>query len=99
MKSCKDLCAMLLLVSSICSCAHPRPSATEPRLVMVASIADGSMGLDTRRIGSALQKIGIHCLIYGSNSSYILVPANKKTEATLALKQDAQVHKYEITFY
>ena len=99
MKSSKDTILFLLLVCGICSCAHPRPAATEPRLVKVASIADGPMGPDTRLIFSALRKTGIHCFIYGSNSSYIFVPADEKTEATLALKEDAQVHKYEITFY
>jgi hypothetical protein len=99
MKSIKDAILFLLLVCGICSCAHQHPAATTSsdsiKFVVVAHLPDPGDGW---RIGSVLEKAGIHCIIYGSNSSDIAVPTDERTKATLVLKQDAQVHKYEITF-
>jgi hypothetical protein len=97
MRYCANIYLLLLLVGGICSCSNPRPPTAAAGDVAVASIiADPKLGA---QIGLVLNQAGINCVIVGSSRYDIRVPAGRKAEAVQLLKQDAQLHKYEIEFY
>jgi len=105
MKSCKVIFLLLLLVGGICSCAHQPPVAKSPaqhaKFVAVGSIANDADGHQAAsQIATALEKAGIiDYVISGSSRLDIMVRADQQAEVARLLKQDAQIHKYEITFY
>jgi predicted metalloprotease with PDZ domain len=75
-------------------------------LVKVARISGNTNGEDVeKRILEMLYQEGIPCsvvdsyVIAGSFKDDISVPADKQAEAVQLLKQDAEIHKYDITLY
>jgi len=51
-------------------------------------------------VGKLMDRANLPCIISGDDyESDILVRSDRRKEVVKALKQDAQTHKYEITFY
>ena len=97
MRYCRDILLLLLVAGGICSCSQPRPLTASTSDVAIASIVgDPKLGA---QIGSVLNRAGITCVIAGSDRYEIRVPVERQAEAVKLLKQDAQIHQYEITFY
>jgi hypothetical protein len=65
--------------------------------VRIAAIPAESNALTN--VMAAFQTAGIPSFVHGSSMYFIDVPGEWKSQATEVLKKDAQVHKYEVTFY
>jgi hypothetical protein len=88
---------LLLLIIGISLCAHHPPA----KLVVVASILnDQNSDQNASQIMAVLDKAGIHDYVFaGSVRLSVFVRSDEQAEAACLLKEDAQVHKYEIKFY
>jgi hypothetical protein len=77
------------------SAALVRPIKTAP--VPIATVRCDLSALV--RLGSALAEADTRPRVSGSHEYVIRVRSDTRTEATEIIKRDAEVHKYEVTFY
>jgi hypothetical protein len=94
------LCLLLVFViGGVSACSRPRPVPTNSQQakVRVAAIPGDPNALTN--VLSAFTKAGIPFLGSGSSTYVIEVDADKKSQAIEILKRDAQLHKYDVTFY
>ena len=91
--------ALLGLLVLVASCSHPRPAASNSQGadIPVASVPGEANALTNMM--SALTKAGIPFFASGSSMYIVRVPAGEKLQAAEILKKDAQIHKYDVTFY
>jgi hypothetical protein len=91
----RNLALIIIAVLLIGCASSSRPSSSQ--LVRIASIKGHAAKAE---VPAVMDRTHIPCIISGEEyESDILAPANRKAEVVEILKQDAQVHKYDITFY
>jgi len=94
------LCLVLVFViGGVSACSRPRPVPTNSQQAKVRVAAIPGEPNALTNVVSAFIKAGIPIFASGSSTYVIEVDADKKSQAIEILKEDAQLHKYDVRFY